>query len=112
VSVEKQFQGRGIGSNLIGFMVKWGQTRGMHSVFMHCISDNQKIQHMARKYGLKTVQRDGHEITALLQVPPPTATDYMTNHLIEQNRIMAEMVNLQRELLASFAGMTRNDLVN
>jgi RimJ/RimL family protein N-acetyltransferase len=112
VSVEQQFQSRGIGSQLISFMVKWGQTRGMHSVFMHCISDNQKIQHLARKHGLKTIQRDGHEITALLQVPPPTVTDYMINHVIEQNRIMTEMVSLQRELLTNFAGIARNDLAN
>ena len=62
VSVDSNMQGQGIGDKLMSFMIPWAQIHGVHNVFMHCITQNQKIQHLARKHGLRTVERDGQEI--------------------------------------------------
>lgn len=102
VSVESQFQSRGIGNAIVSFMVKWGQMHGIKSVYMHCIRENQKIQHLARKHGLQTMDRSGSEITARLAVPPPTAVDVIADRLVEQTRIMAQIVSLQRQLVDNF----------
>lgn len=110
VSVGQKFQGRGIGDSIIGFCVKWAQTHGLQTLYMHCITDNQKVQHLARKHGLRTVSRGSGEITAELEVPPPTMSDYVVNHMMEQTRIMGEIASLQRELLKSFTLRGKSDI--
>lgn len=110
VSVDQQFQGRGIGDGIVGFCVKWAQTHGLQTLYMHCIADNQKVQHLARKHGLRTVSRSSGEITAELEIPPPTIHDYMINHMTEQTRIMGEIASLQRELLKSFSLRGKHDI--
>lgn len=96
VSVEKKYQGRGIGDMLMSHMIDWGKTHGVHVVFMHCITDNQKIQHLAKKHGLKTIDRSGPEITAQVKLPEPTILDYTNNFVREQTELATDIVKLQR----------------
>jgi len=102
VSVERDYQGRGIADQLMAHMIAWGKTHGVHVVFMHCITGNQKIQHLARKHGLKTMSRAGHEITAQVELPPATALDYTTNFVSEQRELAKDIVRLQRTWLKNW----------
>jgi GNAT superfamily N-acetyltransferase len=95
VSVEHDYQGRGIANKLMEHMIAWAKTHGVHSVFMHCIRDNQRIQHLARKHGLKTMERTGHEITAQVELPRPTVLDYTANFINEQRVIAQDIAKLQ-----------------
>lgn len=95
VSVEHLYQGRGIANELMEHMIAWGKVHGVNSVFMHCIADNRKIQHLARKHGLKTMERAGHEITAQVQLPDPTVLDYTTNFINEQRALVEDIAKLQ-----------------
>lgn len=104
VSVEKAYQGRGIANELIDYMIDWGKTHGVHAVYMHCIRENQKIQHLARKHGLKTIDRSGQEITAQVKLPEPTILDYTTSLMREQGELAADIVKLQRAWLRNWAG--------
>jgi RimJ/RimL family protein N-acetyltransferase len=103
VSVEQSYQGRGIADALVSHMIDWGKTHGVHAVYMHCITDNKKIQHLARKHGLKTVDRSGHEITAQVELPKATVLDYTNNFVREQTALATDMVKLQRTWLANWA---------
>lgn len=96
VSVDHEYQGRGIANELMTHMIAWGKVHGVHAVFMHCITDNQRIQHLARKHGLKTMSRAGHEITAQVQLPDATVLDYTTNFVAEQQALAKDIVKLQR----------------
>lgn len=96
VSVEKQYQGQGIADELMSHMIAWGKTHGVQAVYMHCITENQKIQHLARKHGLRTVDRSGHEITAQVELPEPTIFDYTNNFVKEQTELATDIVRLQR----------------
>ena len=99
VSVESAYQGQGIANQLMSHMVVWGKTHGVESVYMHCISENSKIQHLARKHGLSTVQRSGPEITAHVELPPPTVFDFANNFVREQSELATDIVRLQRNWL-------------
>ena len=101
VSVNHDSQGQGIGNALMDEMIKWGKLHGVHSVFMHCITENRKIQHLARKHGLRTVERSGAEITAQVELPDPTVIDYARNYLAEQRNLIQQMTELQQKLWAS-----------
>lgn len=104
VSVDREYQGRGIADELMSHMISWGKTHGVEIVYMHCITENQKIQHLARKHGLKTWDRSGHELTARVQLPEPTVFDYTANFVREQGELAADMVKLQRAWLKNWTG--------
>lgn len=106
VSVDSEYQGQGVANNIMDFMIDWGKTRGVHSVFMHCITQNAKIQHLARKHGLRMVERDGAEITSRVDLPPPTPLDYTAQFLQEQQIILEQIVDLQRRMLKNFNPVT------
>lgn len=104
VSVDRAYQGRGIADELMNHMISWGKTHGVEIVYMHCITENQKIQHLARKHGLKTWDRSGHELTARVQLPEPTVLDYTANFVREQSDLAADIVRLQRAWLRNWTG--------
>lgn len=102
VSVNSDCQGQGVANNIMNFMIDWGTTRGVHSVFMHCITQNAKIQHLARKHGLRMIERDGAEITSKVDLPLPTPLDYTAQFLQEQQTILEQIVDLQRRMIKNF----------
>lgn len=99
VSVDSNQQGKGIANKIMSFMIPWAQIHGVHNVFMHCITQNQKIQHLARKHGLRTVERDGQEITSHVELPKPTAMDYTSEFLREQREIYQQIQTLQHRMV-------------
>lgn len=103
VSVQRNFQGQGVANALMDEMIKWGKMHGIHSVFMHCITENRKIQHLARKHGLRTVERSGAEITAQVELPDPTIIDYTRNYLEEQRNLISQMTELQKKFWSNLA---------
>jgi GNAT superfamily N-acetyltransferase len=111
VSVEREYQGRGVADELMSHMIAWGKTHGVEVVYMHCITENQKIQHLARKHGLRAWERVGHELTARVQLPEPTVFDYTTNFVREQSELASDIVKLQRAWLRNWTG-TSNDHSN
>lgn len=106
VSVDGAYQGQGVANKLMDFMIVWGKTRSIHSVFMHCITQNTKIQHLARKHGLRTVDRDGSEVTSKVDLPPPTPMDYTADFLREQRELLEQMSNIQRRMWANLNPLT------
>lgn len=106
VSVDGYSQGQGVADRLIDFMIDWGTTRGVHSVFMHCITQNAKIQHLARKHGLRMVERDGSEVTSRVDLPTPTPMDYTADFLREQRELLEQMTDIQRRLIANLNPLT------
>lgn len=104
VSVDRAHQGRGIANELMDFMIDWGKTHGVEVLYMHCITENQKIQHLARKHGLKSWDRAGHELTSRVQLPDPTVFDYTANFVREQSDLAADIVRLQRAWLRNWTG--------
>lgn len=99
VSIDKEYQAKGIADHLMDRMISWGKTRGIHSVFMHCIAQNTKIQHLARKHGLRMVERDGTEVTSKVDLPLPTPLDYTTSFVLEQQHILEQIVELQKRMI-------------
>lgn len=106
VSVDNAHQGQGIANKLMDYMIAWGKTRSIHSVFMHCITQNQKIQHLARKHGLRMVERDGAEVTSRVDLPLATPMDYTTEFMREQRELLEQMADIQRKLFANLNPLT------
>lgn len=96
VSVEHEYQRRGIGDKLISEMLAWAKFHHVTEVFMHCIEDNRVIQHLANKHELKTRERGGGERTAAIEVPEANVFESNAQLWKEHNEIMSEFARLRK----------------
>jgi GNAT superfamily N-acetyltransferase len=69
-SVEKPFQDGGIGTELLGRIVRAARNRSITRVYMNCLAENRKMQKIAKKYDA-ILQFDHGEIVG--QVAPSSA---------------------------------------
>lgn len=49
-SIEKNWQSHGVGSALLERTLLAARNRGVRTLYMHCMSENEKMQHLARKF--------------------------------------------------------------
>lgn len=76
VSVAAAARGRGYGKRLFRHAALHARNRGVHRMLIHALSENVTMLRIAEKAGA-TVQRDGGESEAWLQLPP----DSLASHL-------------------------------
>lgn len=50
-SVEQAWQGQGLGTELMGKVIRAARNRGVMHLYMSCLSENAKMQAIARKHG-------------------------------------------------------------
>jgi RimJ/RimL family protein N-acetyltransferase len=49
-SVEKAYQDKGVGSELMGRVIRAARNRGLQRLYMSCLAENTKMQAIARKH--------------------------------------------------------------
>jgi GNAT superfamily N-acetyltransferase len=98
VSVESEYQRKGVANRLIGEMLEWAKFHHVDQVFMHCIEENKAIQHLAFKHNLKTKERGYGERTAAIEVPEPTFLETNNSMMKEQSEILQDMAKLRMKL--------------
>jgi GNAT superfamily N-acetyltransferase len=69
VSVRPRLRGRGVGARLFDHAMLHARNRGVDTLLVHALSENQAMLHIARRAGA-TVTRDGADSTARLRLPP------------------------------------------
>lgn len=70
VSVEPDWQGRGIGSALIDRVLVAARNRGIVEVRMACLPGNVRMRHIARKFGSRLTLVDG-DVEGLARLAAP-----------------------------------------
>lgn len=83
VSVSKSARGRGIGSALFERAAMHGRNTSVRTLYMHCLSRNAAMMHIAKKAGMK-VQYAYGEADAYLELPPADTVSRLTEALDEQ----------------------------
>lgn len=71
VSVLPAHRGRGIGAALLARAHGHARNWGIATLFMHCLTENGAMMHLARKQGMRIVVESG-EADAHLELPPPS----------------------------------------
>jgi len=71
VSVLARSRGRGFGARLFDHAVLHARNRGVDTLFVHALSENEAMLRLARKAGAE-VRREGSESRAVLALPPET----------------------------------------
>ena len=83
VSVSKSARGRGFGARLFDRAAMHARNEGISRLFIYALSENTAMLKIARNAGA-TVERDGSESEAHLQLPPATLDTRLTELLAEQ----------------------------
>ena len=83
VSVAKAARGRGYGARLFDRAAMHARNEGVSLMYIHALSENHAMLKIARNAGA-TVQRDGADSEAHLQLPPATLDTRLTELWSEQ----------------------------
>ena len=97
VSVLREWRGRGAGAALLARSHTHARNWGIRVLFMHCLSENGAMMHLARKQGMLIVTEQG-ESDARLELPPADASSYVLALLAE--RLGLFDFTLKRQLYA------------
>jgi GNAT superfamily N-acetyltransferase len=69
--VDEDFRGEGLAQQMFDRAVTWLRTKGITNVFMHCLTENAAMRHIARKNEMTVVSGYG-DTDANVQVEPAT----------------------------------------
>jgi len=106
LSVLPAARGLGVGNALFERAVMHLTNRAVREVFVHCLSENGAMMHLAAKHGMRVV-RDGIETDAYLELPRPTPgsvfVEWMQEKQADSLHLLRRHVALTRSIVASFA---------
>ncbi len=97
-SVEKAYQDLGIGSLLMGKVIRAARNRGVHLVYMSCLADNGRMQNIAQKHEASLKLEYGEVIGEIV----PTTADYfsiMAEAMEDRVGYMLAVLDLQTRLV-------------
>ena len=63
--------------------VTWLRTKGIQEVYMHCLSENSAMKHIARKNDMTVVSEQG-ETDANVEIKPPSPFTAMTDAYLDR----------------------------
>lgn len=67
-TVSPEYREQKIGQELFNRGITWARMAGAENVFMHCLSENKVIQHIAKKGGMTVVTVDPSEKESTIQI--------------------------------------------
>ncbi len=83
VSVSRSARGLGIGAKLFERAAIHCRNSDVDTLYMHCLSSNQTMMHIAKKAGME-IQRDHGEADAYLRLLPPDSASVLQEAIEEQ----------------------------
>jgi hypothetical protein len=104
LSVLPAVRGRGLGYLLLQRAVTFLRNRGIARVFVHCLSENGAMMHLARKSGMRIVQA-GAETDAGLELEPATASSFMDEWADDQKGRSVQALRRNAILAQTFFAM-------
>lgn len=106
LSVLPGLRGKGLGNALFMRAVMHLRNRGEPEVFVHCITENAAMMHLAHKHGMRVVN-EGSESDAQLALDPPTAqsmfAEWMHDYGATAVQATRRNMHLTRSLFTLFA---------
>jgi ribosomal protein S18 acetylase RimI-like enzyme len=104
LSVLPGFRGQGLGSALLVRAIVHLRNRGSAEVFVHCLTENAAMMHLARKHGMRVIPA-GAETDARLAIEPPTPHTHFLEWLHEQQGQFAQAVRHQARFSRAVLGI-------
>lgn len=97
-SVEKNHQDIGIGTELLGRIIRAARNRGITRLYMNCLAENRRMQRIAKKYEAELTFEHGEVIGQLKPVTPNYFSIWREAVEDEMGFVMA-VLDLQKRVL-------------
>ncbi|MGI9384609.1 MAG: GNAT family N-acetyltransferase [Methyloligellaceae bacterium] len=97
-SVEKDFQDSGIGTDLLGRIIRAARNRGIHRIYMNCLLENQKMQRVARKYDAVLHFEHG-EVVGEVEPSTPNYFSIWREAVEDEMGFVMAVLDIQRRLM-------------
>lgn len=99
-SVEKAYQERGLGNELMGRVIRSARNRGVHHLFLSCLAENGRMQAIARKHDADLKFEYGEVIGDIV---PQEANYFSLLAEAVEDRVgyMMAVLDLQKKALAA-----------
>lgn len=97
-SVERPYQGHGVGSDLMGRVVRAARNRNIRCLYMSCLAENAKMQSIARKHAAVLRFEAGDVVGEIL----PKRPDYyslVTESAADRMGFIIAVLDLQTRLV-------------
>ena len=82
-SVDPQFRNNGLAQSMFDRAVTWLRTRGITEVYMHCLTENAAMRHIARKNNMAVVSCHG-ESDAKVEVELGTPATFIEDAYLDR----------------------------
>jgi GNAT superfamily N-acetyltransferase len=81
--VDEDFRGEGLAQQMFDRAVTWLRTKGITNVFMHCLTENAAMRHIARKNEMTVVSCCG-DTDANVEIEPPTPITFFEDKYMDR----------------------------
>ena len=75
VMVAESYRNQGIADQLMGEAIVWIRNRGFDTLYLHCVSWNRAMKHLADKHGLD-MHEDHGDADVCARIPPASMISY------------------------------------
>lgn len=82
-SVVSEYRRHGLAQQMFDRAVTWLRSKGITEVYMHCLTENSAMKHIARKNHM-TLESEYGETDALVEVQPPTAMTPLEDAMLDR----------------------------
>jgi GNAT superfamily N-acetyltransferase len=106
VSVSASARGMGIGSKLFERAAIHCRNSDVDTLYMHCLSSNQTMMHIARKAGME-IEREYGEADAYLRLLPANPASMLQEAIEEQVATLDYNLKANKRFAVKFFGMSR-----
>ena len=114
ISVLPGQRGQGIGTSLFERAESHAGNHYIKILFMHCLSENQPMIHIASKLGMRVVAADIGESDAHLELTPPDAANVANELMHEKAAVWDIAMKAQflsvKKIARAMAGKRKNEL--
>jgi len=113
VSVLPEHRGQGIGTALFERAEAHARNHYIKTLFMHCLTENQPMMHIASKSGMRVVVAGSGEADAHLQLTPPDAANVAGELMQERVALWDIAMKAQclsaKKITEAMSGKTRRE---
>ncbi len=94
LSVEREWQGRGIGSELLDRTLLAARNRGIRTIHLNCLAENRRMQAIAKKHEASLRVRAG-EVVGEVVNPGATPLSLAREFIADGHGLMSTLLDLQ-----------------
>jgi len=93
IIVAEPYRGQGVADLLMNEAITWIRNRGFNTLYLHCVTWNLSMKHLAHKHGL-VMHEDHGDTEVCSRIPPPSVISYAQEAVTRNRNIF--MMGLQQ----------------